>query len=324
MKTISVIVPVYNMKLYLKRCMKTLIMQAQDNYEIILVDDGSTDGSSEICDEYAIRNPDLIRAIHKKNEGLSSARNAGMDAARGKYVIFPDPDDWVEFDYVSQMVELQNYYQTDLLCVGYYVDTDEKCIPANEGQKLNCMDRVTAQRALLIPPKMGGFAWNKLYHLDIIRKYNLRFLDNVGTTEDLDFTYRYLIHCDTVCFVPSIRLYHYYQRSGAATHSKFSLKKMETIRTYEKIIESSKDDKLIQAAREEICNTAINLIWQYQNSNLQDKDVLKKLQRYARNYLRNYLHSTQYGKERKLQAIMACHIPAVYTFFKNRVTKDGE
>ena len=171
---------------------------------------------------------------------------------------------------------------------------------------------------------MGGFAWNKLYHLDIIRKYNLRFLDNVGTTEDLDFTYRYLIHCDTVCFVPSIRLYHYYQRSGAATHSKFSLKKMETIRTYEKIIESSKDDKLIQAAREEICNTAINLIWQYQNSNLQDKDVLKKLQRYARNYLRNYLHSTQYGKERKLQAIMACHIPAVYTFFKNRVTKDGE
>ena len=171
---------------------------------------------------------------------------------------------------------------------------------------------------------MGGFAWNKLYHLDIIRKYNLRFLDNVGTTEDLDFTYRYLIHCDTVCFVPSIRLYHYYQRSGAATHSKFSLKKMETIRTYEKIIESSKDDKLIQAAREEICNTAINLIWQYQNSNLQDKDVLKKLQRYARNYLRNYLHSTQYGKGRKLQAIMACHIPAVYTFFKNRVTKDGE
>lgn len=320
---ISIVVPIYNMEKLLPRCMDTLVKQSLA-YEIILVDDGSTDSSPKICDDYMQMYPAFVRVVHKDNGGLSSARNAGMDVARGKYVIFPDPDDWVELDYVSQMVELQNYYQTDLLSVGYYVDTDEKCVPANEGQKPNCMDGVAAQRALFIPPKMGGFAWNKLYHLDIIRKYNLRFLDNVGTTEDLDFTYRYLIHCDTVCFVPSIRLYHYYQRSGAATHSKFSLKKMETIRTYEKIIESSKDDKLIQAAREEICNTAINLIWQYQNSNLQDKDVLKKLQRYARNYLRNYLHSTQYGKERKLQAIMACHIPAVYTFFKNRVTKDGE
>ena len=320
---ISIVVPIYNMEKLLPRCMDTLVKQSLA-YEIILVDDGSTDSSPKICDDYMQMYPAFVRVVHKDNGGLSSARNAGMDVARGKYVIFPDPDDWVELDYVSQMVELQNYYQTDLLSVGYYVDTDEKCVPANEGQKPNCMDGVAAQRALFIPPKMGGFAWNKLYHLDIIRKYNLRFLDNVGTTEDLDFTYRYLIHCDTVCFVPSIRLYHYYQRSGAATHSKFSLKKMETIRTYEMIIESSKDDKLIQAAREEICNTAINLIWQYQNSNLQDKDVLKKLQRYARNYLRNYLHSTQYGKGRKLQAIMACHIPAVYTFFKNRVTKDGE
>lgn len=221
---ISIVVPIYNMEKLLPRCMDTLVKQSLA-YEIILVDDGSTDSSPKICDDYMQMYPAFVRVVHKDNGGLSSARNAGMDVARGKYVIFPDPDDWVELDYVSQMVELQNYYQTDLLSVGYYVDTDEKCVPANEGQKPNCMDGVAAQRALFIPPKMGGFAWNKLYHLDIIRKYNLRFLDNVGTTEDLDFTYRYLIHCDTVCFVPSIRLYHYYQRSGAATHSKFSLKK---------------------------------------------------------------------------------------------------
>lgn len=99
---------------------------------------------------------------------------------------------------------------------------------------------------------------------------------------------------------------------------------METIRTYEKIIESSENDKLVQAAKEEICNTAINLIWQYQNSNLQDKAALKKLQRYARCYLKDYLKSAQYGKGRKQQAIMACYMPAVYAFLKNRVTKDGE
>lgn len=320
---VSVVVPVYNMENFLHRCMNTLVNQSAE-YEIILVDDGSTDSSSEICDNYMQKYPSLVRVIHKSNGGLSSARNVGMDAAQGIYVIFPDPDDWVEPDYISQMVELQKYYQPDLLCVGYYVDTDGKCVPANEGQKLNCMDRAEAQQALFIPPKMGGFAWNKLYHLDRIREHKLRFLDNVGTTEDLDFAFRYLSYCETVCFVPDTRLYHYFQRRGAATHSKFSVKKIETIRTYEKIIESSGDDKLVQAAKEEICNTAINLIWQYQNSNLQDKDVLKKVQRYVSDYLRIYLKSEQYGKRRKLQAIMACYMPALYALLKKCVIKDGE
>lgn len=320
---VSIVVPVYNMEKFLPRCMDTLVTQSSV-YEIILVDDGSTDSSPKICDDYMQMYPSLVRVIHKSNGGLSSARNVGIDAAQGAYIIFPDPDDWVEPNYVSKLVEFQNCYQPDLLCVGYYVDTDGKCVPANEGQKTNYMDRVAAQQALFIPPKMGGFAWNKLYHLDIIREHNLHFLDDVGTTEDLDFAFRYLLHCDTVCFVPGTRLYHYYQRSGAATHSEFSVKKIETLRTYEKIIESSVDDKTVQAAKEEICNTAINLIWQYQNSNLQDKNILKALQRYARNDLKNYLKSEQYGKKRKLQAIMACYIPALFALLKKCVIKNGE
>lgn len=320
---VSIVVPVYNMEKFLPRCMDTLVSQSSD-YEIILVDDGSTDRSPELCDDYRQRYPSLVRVIHKRNSGLSSARNAGIEAAKGTYVIFPDPDDWVEPNYVSKMVEFQNYYQPDLLCVGYYVDTDGKCVPANEGQKTHYMDRAAAQQALFIPPKMGGFAWNKLYHLDMIREHNLHFLDDAGITEDLDFAFRYLLYCDTVCFVPGTRLYHYYQRSGAATHSEFSRKKIETIRTYEKIMENSADGKTVQAAKEEICNTAINLIWQCQNSNLQDKDALKKLQRYVSDYLRDYLKSEQYGKKRKLQAIMACYMPAVYALLKKCVIEGGE
>lgn len=230
---VSIVVPVYNMEKFLPRCMDTLVSQSSD-YEIILVDDGSTDRSPELCDDYRQRYPSLVRVIHKRNSGLSSARNAGIEAAKGTYVIFPDPDDWVEPNYVSKMVEFQNYYQPDLLCVGYYVDTDGKCVPANEGQKTHYMDRAAAQQALFIPPKMGGFAWNKLYHLDMIREHNLHFLDDAGITEDLDFAFRYLLYCDTVCFVPGTRLYHYYQRSGAATHSEFSRKKIETIRIDQK------------------------------------------------------------------------------------------
>ena len=114
---VSIVVPVYNMEKFLPRCMDTLVSQSSD-YEIILVDDGSTDRSPELCDDYRQRYPSLVRVIHKRNSGLSSARNAGIEAAKGTYVIFPDPDDWVEPNYVSKMVEFQNYYQPDLLCVG--------------------------------------------------------------------------------------------------------------------------------------------------------------------------------------------------------------
>ena len=92
---ITVVVPIYNLSELLHRCMTTLLSQS-GSYEIILVDDGSTDKSPAMCDRYATEYQDKVRVIHKENGGLSSARNAGIEAARGKYIIFPDPDDWVE------------------------------------------------------------------------------------------------------------------------------------------------------------------------------------------------------------------------------------
>ena len=136
-----------------------------------------------------------------------------------------------------------------------------------------------AQKALLLPPQMGGFAWNKLYRLDIIREHSLRFLDDVGITEDLDFAYRYLAFCRKVCLAPSARTYHYFQRDGAATRSGFSQRKLDSLRTYEKIIadcEHTMPD-LAQAAKDEICTTAVNLIWMYENSGEKDAAAKKTL-----------------------------------------------
>ena len=165
---ISLIVSVFNMEQYLPRCMESLLSQTGD-YEIILVDDGSTDSSSQLCNRYAIAYPHLVRVVHKENGGLSSARNVGMDMARGELVTFPDPDDWVEKEYVSRLLELQKQYHPDLLCVGYYVDTDTQSKSANRNQGCQKMDNIQAQKALLMHPCIRGFAWNKLYHLNIIR-----------------------------------------------------------------------------------------------------------------------------------------------------------
>lgn len=317
---ITVVVPIYNLSELLPRCMSSLLKQS-GLIEIILVDDGSTDRSPVMCDYYAAMFPDIVRVIHKSNGGLASARNIGIEAAQGEYIIFPDPDDWVETNYISKLMELQEKYQPDLLCAGYYVDYDNHFEAANIGQSFRQMDGTQAQKALLIPPCMSGFAWNKLYHLDIIRENGLCFLDDVGTTEDLDFAFRYLEFCKKVVFSPEDRIYHYYQRIGAATHSGFSQKKFDSIRTYEKMILSTNDKEIIRAAQEALCNTAVNLLWMYENSKFNDLYTRKKIQSYIRINLKQYCTSKQFGIGRKIQAIIACYMPRIYVYLKNKVTK---
>ena len=320
---LTLAVPVYNMEQYLIRCMDTLLDQTCQDYEILLIDDGSADGSAAMCETYAAQYPERIRIVHKKNGGLSSARNAGIDAAKGEYIIFPDPDDWVEPDYVEKLLAFQTQHQADLVCTGYYVDTEGSSIPGSQENPPVIMTGREAQNTLILPPKMNGFAWNKLYRLDLIRENGLRFLDDVGTTEDMDFAYWYLAHCQTVCHVPSERTYHYYQRPGAATHSGFSSRQMASIRTYEKIIADCQADRpeLAAAAGEEICVTAVNLLWGYQNSENRDAAVRKQLLTYVRAYLKTHLTSHRYGMGRKLQAAAAAVSPKLFALLKNAAQK---
>ena len=313
---ISLVVPVYNMEKLLEKCLKTLLNQETKEYEIILVDDGSTDSSPKMCDEYAKSNPDKIRVIHKENGGLSSARNAGMKIANGKYVTFPDPDDWVEKGYVNRFEQLQTEYNADLVCIGHYVNYDEREIPVDNGTELKIFDKKMAQRALFMSPCINGFAWNKIFNMDIIRNYELTFLDDVGTTEDLDFVFRYLKYCNTIVFSPEDRLYHYYQREGAATNSSFSRKNLASINTYNKIINDSNDTQLMCAAKEEICNVAINSLFLFKDAKENDDKILEYIRVNLKDNLKYYLHSKRYGNGRKIQACMANYLPDVYVVIK--------
>ncbi len=313
---LSLIVPVYNMERYLPRFMESAAKQTGD-FELILVDDGSTDGSAALCDGYAAGDPDRIRVVHKPNGGLSSARNAGMAAARGEYVIFPDPDDWLEPDYTEKALSLLEP-GVDLVCLGYAVDYDDRSVDANPGGTQQILTAEQARRALILPGGIGGFAWNKCYRLDRIREYGLQFLDDTGTVEDLDFAYRYLAHCGGVVFAPQYRVYHYYQRPGAATHSGFSRKKLDSIHTYEKILADTLDPVLARAAREEICNWAINLTVLYQNAGAVDREDWSVLRRSLKAHLGDYLTSRRYGPGRKVQALLALAVPGFYARLKRQ------
>lgn len=318
---LTLVVPIYNMEKYLARCVDSLLGQTCRDFEIILVDDGSTDSSGTLCDSYGARYPELVRVIHKPNGGLSSARNAGIDAARGEWIVFPDPDDWAEPDYVEAFLHYQRQFQAQLVCLGHYVDTDDVSEAKGPDLAPYLIEDKECQRSILLGPSFQGFSWNKIYRLDIIRANGLRFPEGMGTTEDVYFTYRYLAHCDRIVHAPGKRVYHYFQRNNSSTRSGYSPQKLGTLRTFEKIIADCEehDPELARAAADIICTEAVNLIWMLVNSRQNAPEDMKYLRNQIRRTLPKYLHSGQYGIGRKIQAVLALMSPQLYALLKNAV-----
>ena len=142
---ISLVVPVYNVQEYLPECLDSLLGQSFAAIEIILVDDGSTDASAEICDRYAARDG-RIRVVHQQNAGVSKARNVGIRLARGKYLGFVDGDDWVDRDYCKRLYETLIDYRADISICSYYVARSRKTKPEAADGKITIYDRKEAIR----------------------------------------------------------------------------------------------------------------------------------------------------------------------------------
>ena len=259
-KKISVIVPVYNVEEYLKECVESLISQTWDNYEIILVDDGSTDSSGKICDFYAMSNEN-ISVIHKKNGGLSSARNAGIPFATGKYIAFVDSDDKVHQDYLKIMIELMIKYDADLVACNYCEgqecvwEQDNNTIEIRSGNEiLNKMN----ERDVLVT-----VAWNKLYDSKFFNQYGLRYPEG-KIHEDMFLTPQILYHTKKMVITDK-KLYFYRQRLNSIMNSKFSLKKLDildAIRFRIHFFEKCRNNKLIKLEYESYIRKSIQLYFE--------------------------------------------------------------
>lgn len=219
---VSIIVPVYNVEEYLARCVDSLVEQTYTQLEILLVDDGSKDNSGKICDEYARKDP-RIRVIHKENGGLSSARNAGLDAARGEFVGFVDSDDWVEKDTYGFLLQQCLENGTQLACAGRY-DVDGGTGERTVGLCPVKTETVTAEQMLgkiFVWDNCDSSACDKLFHRSLFK--DLRFPLN-KTSEDVAVMYRVVLAASkvTLCDRP---VYNYYHRPNSITTSAFSDKK---------------------------------------------------------------------------------------------------
>ena len=163
---ISIIVPVYKVEPYIKRCVQSIIEQSYKNIEIILVDDGSPDKSGEICDEFS-KKDERIKVIHKPNGGLSDARNAGLKIAKGEYIGFVDSDDYIENDMFECLYKLCTENKAQISIVSYYEYYNGKLISVRKNDKLEKFNKTEAIKELLIDSKIQSYAWNKLFKREL-------------------------------------------------------------------------------------------------------------------------------------------------------------
>lgn len=227
MAAISIVVPVYNVVKYLNRCLESLLSQTLDNFEIILVDDGSTDGSQILCDA-AAQKDSRIRVIHKENGGLSSARNVGLRESRGTFVGFVDSDDSVDPDGYKLMLQAIETYDTDFVMGDYTrILSDGRSWLKTLDLRKGLYKRAEIEKDIFPRLIMGEdlnygpllSVWHCLYRRSFLETFSLTFDEQVRWSEDNIFSAVMGYRCRSFYYLKGISVYHYYQNPGTITTS---------------------------------------------------------------------------------------------------------
>ena len=234
---ISVIVPIYNAEKYLHRCIKRILAQDYTDYELLLIDDGSTDNSGTICDEYAIKD-NRIRVFHKENGGVSSARNWGLDKAIGEYIMFVDSDDYMLPGMLEVMLSTLESKKADLVVCGttetgggYWRPIADVDYSINQ-LKENFVSLLHTE--LLSPP------WNKIYKKEIIGSN--RFCEDISFGEDLLFNIQYLEKCENISLIKESPFYHEKENENSLV-VKFNRNRLLDIEKVWVVVDRFSEDK---------------------------------------------------------------------------------
>lgn len=210
---VSIIIPAYNVDEYLEECVKSLLSQTYKNYEIIIIDDGSTDQTYRVACNLSSDNK-KIKLLHQKNQGVSVARNIAMQNADGEYFIFVDADDVVAPRYVETLV---TYLKTvDMVMVGFSSERED--IITGLASKPKHVQAINVKEDILCGTNYDGYLWNKIFRRSIIERYKLEFKRNIVVWEDLLFVLEYLNKCKLVSIFDD-KLYYYRKREGSAVNS---------------------------------------------------------------------------------------------------------
>ena len=287
-KLVSIIVPIFKVEKYLKRCIDSILNQTYRNIEIILIDDGSPDNCGKICDVYA-KKDDRIKVIHKENKGVSQARNDGIKLSKGKYIAFVDSDDYVEKNFIEILYNNIIENDADISICNYFLENDnikikrkiDNDIPKNLNSKDFCkyIIRKNSYRGLLL---------NKLFKRNIFFEDNRAYLidEKIHICEDLLFLIENSLKYNRVYFDKKAYLYHYIVRPNSAISSEYNSKKVTMIYAYDKIIKFIEDKypDLLEEYKKDYLKMSLNQKELYISSNFRDKEIKKLIDNSIKKY----------------------------------------
>lgn len=313
---VSVIVPIYNAEQHMKSCIESLKNQTYTNIEIILVDDGSTDEGPSICDAYE-KEDHRIQVIHKKNTGVSVARNNGLDMAKGTYISFVDADDSISPDMIEKLVQALKNKQVELAVCGFnMVSQMGEFISQTNNRDLV----LTEEEALCYAFEEYDFQmaiWNKLYVRSIIEENKIRFQEQITHGEDGLWLCTYLSKCKKVYWMGE-RYYNYLQVEDSA------MNKMQSSRTFDyrqlSVFDSlnltlpqiqEKGKEVLDAFEAHYAEISIGLMIFALRFVPEDKRLIQKMKRNIKNYRQSFLKSSKYSKKDKLIAILLSTYPTL-------------
>lgn len=212
---VSIIVPIYNAEKYIKRCINSVLNQEYTDFELLLVDDGSSDSSGSICDTYAASD-DRIRVIHKSNTGVSDTRNTAIAQAKGTYLQFLDSDDWITPDATKLLVRAATEHGCDLVISDFYRVVGERVSHKGDIEDDGVLTREEFAEHMMENPAdfYYGVLWNKLYRRDIIEKYHLAMDTSISWCEDFLFNLEYILHAN-VFYALQAPIYYYVKTKGS-------------------------------------------------------------------------------------------------------------
>lgn len=320
MDQISIVVPVYNVENCLSYCVESLRQQTYKNIEIILVDDGSTDSSGEICDQYA-REDDRIKVLHIENGGLSNARNTGVKESSTDWIVFIDSDDYYDHRAIEYLVELRDKYRVDLVAtpvieVRNYENSD--FLGDFREKYSGKLDRRTALEQMFYGNYVGTHSGGKLYKKEIL----LRFpYPNGMLYEDLALAYEHIASCENIA-VSALNLYKYYRRPGSIVNSKYSdrlldfYKAMEWNRSYVER-DYSGDRDMIRALNVRYVFNGLHIVHAMLSSDMYAE--VNKIRKEYIQYFKDVIPNSNVTKKNKLKYILFLVSAKLYNTIRNKI-----
>lgn len=303
---ISVIVPVYNVEKYLPKCLDSLLAQTWQDLELVVVNDGSPDGCWAIMQEYAARDS-RVRIFRKENGGVSSARNFGMDAAKGEYLGFVDPDDWVSPHYLEWMVEAMQEQGTQMVLVDHLDVREGGKEPEEQLSERPAARKITTEHYPQAGREAGGNAWRTLYHRSVVE--NIRFDESLRYAEDILFFTRAAAKAGAYAYL-DVPLYYYLKRAGSAMEQSFTMKQYDEVAGWKKAVAAVEGEPkaMRDSVEARLLVACAHVYYRMESSPYADEALLKELGEEARRHRKIWwrLPNSNLREKGKVLMLLCC------------------